>query len=176
MLIGIASLSHVCTRRSSPSMLHFGKKTARKSLWRPRCSASRPREACRNRWSEGCGVASPTGAEPCLVPKLREMGGAPRNPAARNHILVRIVKPSGCHCTDAFGGQTHRRVPTPLRSTSPFSERWRRVISSTPWTSDLGGGGAFSACRRRQQQQSAQPVTQERHLERRAQNLRALDC
>ena len=28
------------------------------------------------------------------------MGGAPRNPAPRNHLLVRIVKPSGCHCTD----------------------------------------------------------------------------
>ena len=35
---------------------------------------------------------------------LREMGGAPRNPAPRNHLLVWIVKPSGCHCTDAFGG------------------------------------------------------------------------
>ena len=29
-----------------------------------------------------------------------EMGGAPRNPAARNHFSVWIVKPSGCHCTD----------------------------------------------------------------------------
>ena len=28
------------------------------------------------------------------------MGGAPRNPAPRNHFLVWIVKPSGCHCTD----------------------------------------------------------------------------
>ena len=32
--------------------------------------------------------------------ELREMGGAPRNPAPGNHFLVRIVKPSGCHCTD----------------------------------------------------------------------------
>ena len=31
---------------------------------------------------------------------MREMGGAPRNPAPRNHLLVRIVKPSGCHCTE----------------------------------------------------------------------------
>ena len=31
---------------------------------------------------------------------LREMAGAPRNLALRNHLLVRIVKPSGCHCTD----------------------------------------------------------------------------
>ena len=28
------------------------------------------------------------------------MRGAPRNPAPRNHLLVGIVKPSGCHCTD----------------------------------------------------------------------------
>ena len=34
------------------------------------------------------------------LPTLREMGGAPRDPAPRNHFLVRIVKPSGCHCTD----------------------------------------------------------------------------
>ena len=40
------------------------------------------------------------------------MGGAPRNPAPRNHFLVRIVEPSGCHCTDAFGGKRYRRVPT----------------------------------------------------------------
>ena len=31
---------------------------------------------------------------------LREVGGAPRNPAPRNHLLVWIVRPSGCHCTD----------------------------------------------------------------------------
>ena len=30
---------------------------------------------------------------------IREMEGAPRNPAPRNHFLVWIVKPSGCHCT-----------------------------------------------------------------------------
>ena len=59
------------------------------------------------------------------------MGGAPRNPAPRNHLLVWIVKPSGCHCTDghltsrAFteGFKKYCRVPSPLRSTSPFSER-----------------------------------------------------
>ena len=28
------------------------------------------------------------------------MGGAPRNPAPRNHFMVWIVKPSGCHCAD----------------------------------------------------------------------------
>ena len=28
------------------------------------------------------------------------MGGAPRNPAPRNHLLVRIVKPSGYRCAD----------------------------------------------------------------------------
>ena len=50
---------------------------------------------------------------------LREMGGAPRNPAPKSHFLVWIVKPSGCHCTDAFGGDKYRWVPTPLRSTFP---------------------------------------------------------
>ena len=57
------------------------------------------------------------------------MGGAPRNPAPRNHFLVRIVKPSGCHCTDGHltSGvftevQKCRRVPTTLRSTCPFSD------------------------------------------------------
>ena len=53
---------------------------------------------------------------------VREMGGAPRNPAPRNHFLVWIVKPSGCHCADAFDGKAYRRVPLPLRSPSPFSE------------------------------------------------------
>ena len=60
---------------------------------------------------------------------VREMAGATRNPAPRNHFLAWIVKPSGCHCTDAFGGNKYRRVPiplrTPLRSTSPFSESGR---------------------------------------------------
>ena len=52
------------------------------------------------------------------------MGGAHRNPALRNHFVgVWIVKPSGCHCcTNAFGGEKCRGVPTPLRSTSQFSE------------------------------------------------------
>ena len=53
---------------------------------------------------------------------LREMGGAPRNPAPRNHFSAWIVEPSGCHCTDAIGGERYRRVPTPLRTTSPFSD------------------------------------------------------
>ena len=34
--------------------------------------------------------------------KIREWGGDPRNPAPRSHFLVWIVKPSGCHCTDAL--------------------------------------------------------------------------
>ena len=45
----------------------------------------------------------------------REVGGAPMIQAPRNHFLVWIVKPSGRHCTDALGGKTYRRVPTPLR-------------------------------------------------------------
>ena len=63
---------------------------------------------------------------------INDMGGAPGNPAPRNHFLVRIVNPSGCHCTDAFGGTTYRRVPTPLRSTSPFPDRrWRGRVRRT---------------------------------------------
>ena len=42
-------------------------------------------------------------------PPLREMGGAPRNPAPRDHFLVWIVKRSGCHCTD---GHSTSRVFT----------------------------------------------------------------
>ena len=53
---------------------------------------------------------------------MREVGGAPRNPAPRNHSLVWIVKPSGYPLQNAFGGKTYRRVPIPLRSTSPFSK------------------------------------------------------
>ena len=30
------------------------------------------------------------------------MGGAPRNPAPRNHLSAWIVEPSGCHRTDAI--------------------------------------------------------------------------
>ena len=40
---------------------------------------------------------------------VKEMWGAPRNPAPRNHFLVWIVKPSGCHCTD---GHLTSRVVT----------------------------------------------------------------
>ena len=35
-----------------------------------------------------------------ITNSVREMGSDPRNPAPRNHLLVRIVKPSGRHCTD----------------------------------------------------------------------------
>ena len=62
-------------------------------------------------------------ANRAVGPQVREMGGASRSPAPRNHLLVWIVKPSGCRCTDALGGKTYRRVPTPLRSTSPFSDQ-----------------------------------------------------
>ena len=34
-----------------------------------------------------------------------EMGGALGNPAPRNHFSVWIVKPPGCHCTDALSGE-----------------------------------------------------------------------
>ena len=74
---------------------------------------------------------------------MREMRGAPGNPAPRNHLLVWIVKPSGCHCTDAFGGKESRRMPTPLRSTSPFSDvsgNGRRLQYLTALAFSLGTG------------------------------------
>ena len=36
--------------------------------------------------------------------------------------MVRIVKSPGFHCTDAFGGEEYRGVPTPFTSTSPSFE------------------------------------------------------
>ena len=44
-----------------------------------------------------------------IIVMLGEMEGAPRNPAPRSHLLVRIVKQSGCHCTDGYltGGLKH---------------------------------------------------------------------
>ena len=54
--------------------------------------------------------------DPVWKPVIREMGGAPRNLAPRNHFWARIVKPSGCHCTDGhLRINNYRRVPTPLR-------------------------------------------------------------
>ena len=57
------------------------------------------------------------------------MGGAPRSPAPRNHLLVWIVKASGCHCTDESGVNKYRRVPTPLRNTSLFSQVWKLGVA-----------------------------------------------
>ena len=54
-------------------------------------------------WGRASVHAGGKAAEPmraCTGWGVREMGGAPRNPAPRNHFWVRIVKPSGCHCTD----------------------------------------------------------------------------
>ena len=64
------------------------------------------------------GRPSPRSLEGRRSPEVaRELGGAPRNLAPRNHLWVSIVKPSGCRCTGAFGGNEFRRDPT-----SPFSE------------------------------------------------------
>ena len=66
---------------------------------------------------------------------VREMGGASMNPAPRNHFLVWMVKPSGCHCT--YGHLTsrasrrinkYRRVPTRL-GTPPPSLKMGRTLS-----------------------------------------------
>ena len=74
-------------------------------------------------------------------PYIREMGAAPRNPAPGNHFLVWIVKPSGCHCADASGGKECRRVPTPLRSTPPFSDQPMRPQACTNRRKPSAGGG-----------------------------------
>ena len=49
------------------------------------------------------------------------MGGAPSNPAARNQVWVWLLKPSGCHCTGAFGGQTKLVECRPLLGALPLS-------------------------------------------------------
>ena len=51
--------------------------------------------------------------------RLREMGGAPRNPAPLNHFSVWIVKPSGYHCTD---GHLTSRVFTEDQQISPSAD------------------------------------------------------
>ena len=87
------------------------------------------------------------GLAPAGRPSSGEMGGAPRNPAPRNLFLARIVKPAGCHCTnehltsrDEFSGwiKTYYRVPTPLRSTSPFSDSFS---VSQPWAAPMRACG-----------------------------------
>ena len=45
----------------------------------------------------------------------RAMGGARRNPAPRNHFWVWVVKPSGGHCTNAFGCGTSPFAPSDSR-------------------------------------------------------------
>ena len=91
---------------------------------RPGGAAPRARGGGRHK-----GIAPVGGSEPAAA--SREMGGASRNPAPSNYLLVWIVKPSGCHCTDALGGRKeNRRLPTPLRSTSPFSAALRPAPAS----------------------------------------------
>ena len=63
------------------------------------------------------------GADPSASSAHREGGGAPGIRLLGTTLLVWIVKPSGCRCTDASGGENCRRAPTPLRSTSPLSDR-----------------------------------------------------
>ena len=55
-------------------------------------------------------------------PTMREMGGAPRNPAPRNHLWVRIVKPSGCPMHGCIWWKTISQLPP----TSPSLQRSRQ--------------------------------------------------
>ena len=105
-----------CRHPSESATPSLSEEHRSRSRVHPRRSHRRPSSA-----SRGAARAVP----------LRGMGGAPMNPAPRNHFLVWIVKPSGCHCTDAFGGKTYRRVPTPLRSTSQAQELLVRSTSPT---------------------------------------------
>ena len=67
----------------------------------------------------GCRVVKPRSEIQLFVPE-----------GCSNHLLVWIVKTSGCHCTDGHltgrvfteDQQIPYRVPTPLRSTCPFSD------------------------------------------------------
>ena len=60
---------------------------------------------------------------------------------------VWIVKPSGRHCTGAFGGKEYRRVPTPLRSTSPVSHLRASDLANS--TAGRSCHARFAACRDR---------------------------
>ena len=75
---------------------------------------------------------------PLCSDALREMGGAPRNPAPRNHFLAWNVKPSGCHCTNVCTDRRPLLGAPPLCSDareSPSSGVWIRpsMMSYIPW-------------------------------------------
>ena len=104
---------------------------------------------------------------------IREMGGAPRNQAPRNHLLVRIVKPSGCHCTDghltssvSLRTRICCRLPTPLRSTSPLSEISRPLTARE---------GDLAQTRRRGSGSGRQAPTPDGRTDKDANYARALD-
>ena len=60
------------------------------------------------------------------------MVGAPRNPAPRNHL--QIVKPSGCHCTEASGGEKVAERRSLLGALPPAGARILFIIClETPW-------------------------------------------
>ena len=57
-----------------------------------------------------------------MAASVRGMGGAPRNPAPRSLLFVRIVKPSGYRCADALGGSGDpSQEHFPLLSDSGFA-------------------------------------------------------
>ena len=68
--------------------------------------------------------AAHNGSEQCSEPSLvREMGGAPRNPALRNQFVGVDCQANRLPLHRCFRWRAYLRVPTPLRSSSPFSER-----------------------------------------------------
>ena len=82
---------------------------------------------------------------------LREMVGAPKNPAPSHHFWVWIVKPSGCHCTDAFGGQNIVEC-RPLIGALPFSHNFACRISRMAHT--VRGSQAKPCVRVRQERRT----------------------
>ena len=71
--------------------------------------------------------------------EIREMGGAPRNPAPRNHFLVWIVKPSGCHCADVFLVETD--IPLGLRRGRMLRRSARSAAAFPARGAERGYGG-----------------------------------
>ena len=75
------------------------------------------------------------------------MGGAPRNPAPRNHLTIRLSLHGWALDKQSFhsGSNKYRRVQTHLRSTSPFSDcSPRRTARSRRRSGEAGSLPGFA--------------------------------
>ena len=93
------------------------------------------------------GSAVPPSLSVLPLGSVREMGGAPRNPAPGNHLLAWIVKPSGCHCTDASGGREYVVECRPLLGALPLLSEPTPPCPGCP-AKVSSGCTAPSSCRR----------------------------